>query len=121
MGQRVLIADHDGLLRDALRTALELEGVEVVGEAADVDEAVRLTTTLEPEIVLMDPSMPTSDGESAIEIVQRHCPDTRVVVPSMHEESSSRACTRTQASSPGPSRRRPKHLSPSSSPWTRWA
>ena len=88
MGQRVLIADHDGLLRDALRTALELEGVEVVGEAGDVDEAVRLTTTLEPEIVLMDPSMPTSDGESAIEIVQRLCPDTRIVVPSMHEDAS---------------------------------
>ena len=59
MGQRVLIADHDGLLRDALRTALELEGVEVVGEAGDVDEAVRLTTTLEPEIAPKNSQVPT--------------------------------------------------------------
>jgi DNA-binding NarL/FixJ family response regulator len=88
MGQRVLIAEGDGLLRDSLRTALELEGVEVVGEAGDVDEAVRLTKNLEPEIVLMDPAMPTPDGESAIEIMQRSCPDTRILVPSMHEDAS---------------------------------
>jgi two-component system, NarL family, response regulator DegU len=88
MGQRVLIAEDDGLLRDALRTALELEGLEVVGEAGDADEAVRLTETLGPDIVVMDPTLPTPDGESAIEIVQRRCPDTRVVVPSMHEDAT---------------------------------
>jgi two-component system, NarL family, response regulator DegU len=88
MGQRVLIAEDDGLLRDALRTALELEGLEVVGEAGDADEAVLLTETLGPDIVVMDPTLPTPDGESAIEIVQRRCPDTRVVVPSMHEDAT---------------------------------
>ncbi|MFL6243910.1 MAG: response regulator transcription factor [Acidimicrobiia bacterium] len=88
MGQRVLIAEDDGLLRDALRTALELEGLEVVGEAGDADEAVLLTETLGPDIVVMDPTLPTPDGESAIENVQRRCPDTRVVVPNMHEDAT---------------------------------
>ena len=89
MGQRVLIADDDGLLRDAFRTALELEGFEVVGEAGDVEEAAFLTETLGPDVVLMDPALPTTcDAGSAIDTVRRRCPETRIVVPGMHEDAS---------------------------------
>jgi response regulator NasT len=66
---RVLIAEDEALIRMDLREMLEEEGHEVVGEAADGQEAVELAGELEPDIVFMDVKMPRKDGiEAAAEI-----------------------------------------------------
>lgn len=64
-GARVLIVDDHALLRDAIRVALELAGHEIVGEAGDGYEAIRLAEELRPAIVLMDVSLPGIDGIEA--------------------------------------------------------
>ncbi|MBE1587159.1 response regulator [Nonomuraea angiospora] len=67
MRLRLLIADDHPIVRDGLRAALGGEpDLEIVGEAADGAEAVRLAAELEPDIVLMDLRMPGMDGVTAI-------------------------------------------------------
>jgi len=85
---RVLIADDHQLLRQALRRALEDAGFEVVGEASDGEEAARLAAELNPEIVVMDVTMPVLDGVAATREVVAAVPDVRVVMLTMHGESS---------------------------------
>jgi DNA-binding NarL/FixJ family response regulator len=66
MTVRVLVADDEALIRGALSTAIRLEGdMEVVGEAADGYEAVRLAGQLSPDVVVMDVRMPGKDGIDA--------------------------------------------------------
>jgi DNA-binding NarL/FixJ family response regulator len=66
MTVRVLVADDEALIRSALSTAIRLEGdMEVVGEAADGNEAVRLAGQLSPDVVVMDVRMPGKDGIDA--------------------------------------------------------
>jgi DNA-binding NarL/FixJ family response regulator len=66
MTVRVLVADDEALIRSALSTAIRLEGdMEVVGEAADGNEAVRLARQLSPDVVVMDVRMPGKDGIDA--------------------------------------------------------
>jgi DNA-binding NarL/FixJ family response regulator len=62
---RVLIADDQALFREGLRKVLEANGFEVVGEAGDGEEAVRLATDAAPDVVLMDLRMPVLDGVGA--------------------------------------------------------
>jgi two-component system, NarL family, nitrate/nitrite response regulator NarL len=77
----VLIADDDGLFRSAVEAILAAEpAVRVVGEATDGEEAVRLVAELEPDLVLMDLSMPVLDGFLATEQIQKRTPGTRVLV-----------------------------------------
>lgn len=63
--RRVLIVDDEELVRLSLRDMLELTGYEVVGEAADGNEAVRQVAQLHPDVVLMDIAMPNKDGITA--------------------------------------------------------
>lgn len=66
MSIRVLLADDQALVRAGFRALLDAtEGIEVVGEAADGDEAVALTKELLPDVVLMDVRMPGTDGLAA--------------------------------------------------------
>ena len=65
MSIRVVIADDQALVRGGFRLILERHGIEVVGEAADGDEAVALTEQLRPDVVLMDVRMPGTDGVDA--------------------------------------------------------
>jgi DNA-binding NarL/FixJ family response regulator len=62
---RVVIADDQALVRGGFRLILERHGIDVVGEAADGDEAVTLTEQLRPDVVLMDVRMPGTDGVEA--------------------------------------------------------
>jgi DNA-binding NarL/FixJ family response regulator len=78
---RVLIVDDHAIVRGGLSALLQTtEDLEVVGEAADGLEATRLAADLKPDVVLMDLSMPNSDGVQATREVLAACPDTHVLV-----------------------------------------
>ena len=77
----VLIADDDELFRSAVDAILGAEpGLRVVGRATDGEEAVRLVAELEPDVVLMDLSMPVVDGFLATQQIKERSPKTRVLV-----------------------------------------
>ena len=78
---RVLIAEDQTLMRQGLKTILDLEdGFEVVGEAADGQEAVERALTLRPDIVLMDVQMPRVNGVAATAQLATALPATRVMI-----------------------------------------
>lgn len=78
---RVLIAEDQALMRDGLRTILELEeGFAVVGAAADGEQAVALALRLQPDIVLMDVQMPRLDGVKATARLAAALPEIRVII-----------------------------------------
>lgn len=69
MKTRVVIADDDVITRLDIREALEFQGYEVVGEAADGIDAVELCADLKPDVVLLDVKMPVMDGLTAAKII----------------------------------------------------
>jgi two-component system, NarL family, response regulator LiaR len=78
---RVLIADDHAVVREGLRAFLALQDdVEVVGEAADGEEAVQAVARLEPDVALVDLVMPRVDGIEAIGRIRVQRPQTRVIV-----------------------------------------
>jgi NarL family two-component system response regulator LiaR len=80
MGIRVLIVDDHSVVRHGLKMFLALDSeIELVGEAANGVEAVRLARQLKPDVVLMDLLMPEMDGVAATEAIRRELPDTEVV------------------------------------------
>lgn len=83
---RVLLADDHRILRDGVRRGLESAGATVVGEADNGEEAVSLTAETDPDIVLMDLSMPVLDGVGATERITAKHPDVSVVVLTMHDD-----------------------------------
>ena len=82
---RVLLVDDHAVLRDGLRLYLSMQPeIEVVGEAADGDEALAKVEALKPEVVLMDVAMPRLNGIEATLRIRRQWPDGRVLVLSQH-------------------------------------
>ena len=78
---RVLIADDHSVLRMGLASLLgTAKNVEVVGEAANGDEAVRKAIKLKPDVIVMDLVMPKKDGVSATEEILATMPDTKVMI-----------------------------------------
>ncbi|HSS52703.1 MAG TPA: response regulator transcription factor [Thermoanaerobaculia bacterium] len=77
---RILIADDHTLFRDSLRSLLTSQGFEVAGEAREGGEAVELARRLQPDIVLMDLSMPGLDGLSATRLISAELPQVKVVI-----------------------------------------
>ena len=84
---RVLLADDHRLLRESLRRSLTEEGFDVVGEAADGEEAVRRVDELMPEVVLLDVTMPEMGGVEAAGLIHQAHPDVRIVMLTMHADS----------------------------------
>lgn len=80
MSERILVVDDHPLTRDALASLLDQGGFEVVGEAADGVEALALAEQLEPDLVLLDLSMPGLDGLAALPKLRAAAPHCEVVV-----------------------------------------
>lgn len=78
---RILLADDQSLFREGLRTLLSVQpGFEVVGEAANGEETLRLAAELRPAVILMDVRMPVMDGVAATRRLHLNQPETRVIV-----------------------------------------
>jgi DNA-binding NarL/FixJ family response regulator len=77
---RLVIADDHTLFRDSLRSLLTSRGFEIAGEAREGGEAVDLARRLQPDIVLMDLSMPGLDGLAATRLISAELPQVKVVI-----------------------------------------
>ena len=86
MALRILIADDHAVVRQGFRALLEREGFDVVGEAVNGQDAVRLAGELKPDIALLDVSMPLLNGLEAGREIQRAHPQTQVVLLTMRAE-----------------------------------
>ena len=89
--QRVLIVDDSPQVRQELRTLLPLAGdIEIVGEAADGQEAIQMAGALCPQVILMDLEMPVLDGYEATRQIKALSPSCRVVALTVHGDESAR-------------------------------
>ncbi len=84
---RILLADDHAVLRAGLRALLSAQGdLEVVGEASDGAEAIRLTQALHPDVVVMDIGMPGVSGIDATARIKHDLPAAKVLILSMHDD-----------------------------------
>lgn len=83
---KILLADDHKLLREGLRKSFEAAGDSIVGEASTGEEAVALAKALQPDVVLMDLSMPVMDGIEATRLIRDALPGVRVAVLTMHDD-----------------------------------
>ncbi|MEM9135037.1 MAG: response regulator transcription factor [Actinomycetota bacterium] len=83
---KILLADDHSLLREGLKKSFESAGDEVVGEASNGEEAVAMARALQPQVVLMDLSMPVMDGIEATRRIRAELPMVKVAVLTMHDD-----------------------------------
>ena len=86
MSIRVLLAEDHVLVRQGLRSLLEREGFQVVGEASNGGEAARLAASTRPDVAVLNIAMPVMNGIEACGELRRASPDTRVVILSMYSD-----------------------------------
>ena len=87
MSIQILIADDHGVMRAGLRALLETESdLRVIGEATDSEEAVRLVSELQPDVVLLDISMPGQGGIKVTRRLKEMLPGVRVLILTVHED-----------------------------------
>lgn len=84
---RIVLADDHVLVRQGLKSLLEREGFQVVAEASDGQEALRSVESLQPDIAIMDISMPTLNGLNAAREMSRSSPKTKAILLTQHDES----------------------------------
>jgi DNA-binding NarL/FixJ family response regulator len=83
---RVLLADDHALFRAGIASLLRAWGMDVVGQAADGNEAVELTRRLKPELVLMDVGMSPCNGLEATREIKAELPDVKVIIVTVSED-----------------------------------
>lgn len=89
MSVRILIADDHGVIRAGLRALLAgFPDMNVVGEATDGSEILEKSMELQPDIVLMDLSMPNLGGIEATRLLSQRMPNVRVLILTVHEDES---------------------------------
>jgi DNA-binding NarL/FixJ family response regulator len=83
---RVLLVDDHALFRAGLASLLRAWGLEVVGHAADGDQAIALTRRLRPDLVFMDVNMPNRSGLEATRAIKAESPDVQVVILTVSDD-----------------------------------
>lgn len=84
---RVLIADDHALVREGTRRMLEQEGdMQVVGEAGDGEETVKLACELKPDVAIVDIAMPKLDGIEATKQIKERCPSVTILILSAYDD-----------------------------------
>ena len=84
---RIMIADDHALLRAGLRSLLsEQEDMELVAEATDGLEAIEMAKEVQPDVLVLDITMPRKTGIDALTDIRRKCPKTRILVLTMHDD-----------------------------------
>jgi two-component system response regulator NreC len=83
---RIVLADDHVLVRQGLKSLLEREGFQVVAEASDGQEALSHVESLQPDIVVMDISMPTLNGLNAAHTMSRSSPKTKTILLTQHDD-----------------------------------
>lgn len=86
MKTKVLLADDHKIFRDGLRSLIEKEGMEVVGEAENGRKAIKLAEKLMPDLIIMDVSMPDMNGIEATRKITAAIHDVKVIALSMHSD-----------------------------------
>ena len=98
MSSRILIVDDHDIVRQGIRNILELQNEwEVCGEASNGQEALRLSASLRPDVIIMDISMPVMNGLDATREITRTQPDAKVLIFTMHEPQNLAAIERSGA------------------------
>lgn len=87
MAIRVLLVDDHPVVREGFKRLLDVPGLTVCGEASNGREAVERVVGLRPDLVLMDLSMPEMGGLEATRETLRRCPETKVIVVSLHDSA----------------------------------
>jgi two-component system response regulator NreC len=86
MALRLLLADDNAPVRRSLKTLLEREGFEVIGEASDGHQAVSLAGRHRPDVILLDLSMPYLNGIEAARQIRKSNPQARTIILTVHRE-----------------------------------
>jgi DNA-binding NarL/FixJ family response regulator len=86
MTERILIVDDHPLTRDALAALLAQNGFDVIGQASGGEEAIAIARELQPDLVLLDLSMPEMDGLTALPLIRDVSPESEVVVLTASED-----------------------------------
>ena len=82
-----MLADDHRMLREGLRRSMIDQGFNVVGEASDGQEAIRMAEELRPDVILMDVTMPEVDGVEATRQIRAILPEIKIVMLTMHADS----------------------------------
>lgn len=83
---RVLLADDHALIREGLKALLEKQGIQVVTEASDGQEAVRLGEKTQPDVAILDITMPLLNGVDAARELIKSTPKAKVILLTQHDE-----------------------------------
>src|SRR5690242_3312471 len=84
---RLVIADDHELIREGIKKIVRpCTDLKIVGEAADLKQAIALIAQVHPDVVILDLTLPDYDGLDGLAELRRHFPDLRIVILSMHPE-----------------------------------
>ena len=86
MPTRIVLADDHVLVRQGIKSLLEREGMQIVAEASDGQEAVRQAQAQNPDVVVMDIGMPTLNGMDAARELVKCCPKIKPILLTQHDE-----------------------------------
>jgi two-component system response regulator NreC len=86
MPTRILLADDHALIRQGIKALLEKQGFQIVGEAADGQETIRSAEKTQPDVAIIDISMPVLNGVDTARELKKSAPKTKVILLTQHDE-----------------------------------